>query len=607
MLCLMLHPFNNVIDFLRLFNTVIKLSKVCWLHLAIHCRRYFVLNSHLNRFLQIPDAKRKIEIEEHKERLQQQKLKLQLQQQQIMQEHLQLQFDALNNDMIMKEGEDESKEGSTHEDHPPTEVKEDANFRDLSSGVLSDDGKTVEAMESVVETVMSESSEDEVNSFHTDDSRVNTNVQRHSVLYSIPESGSEKDFNMLPTVPSSTIPTTSGLPKMTSVERTRISPRQPSTSVQHITTSLPSPLHSAAQLDVSVGDSENKQPHLYISPPHLDITAPTHSEVPTSQLRNSVTEKTKSIQTGFTKQPVTAAVHYDDHQPILFPKRKSPESMQPGVNHGRVIISNSTSPFVNIPSTISSTPFLPEGTETFNFPGNRDTTSYLNFYQKQLLEQQNRIREQQKAIQERQQQRLEQLKQFQERLRGQRVGYGQGTSIQRETRKSFQSDGQWQSLIPNNRYQPYDETSTSSNDSQSGAVSVDHVSTNSHSENTISPEQPQLKSLIPTSEISEDLVNDTSSSLSRYRSEVISIKDHNDTSVLPKTSDLGLWSDSTPHLSSSDATKSSSTALDESKTEKKFDGSSRAKVLQDLGLSSSSLSNDNNGRTFNYIKYDPHF
>ncbi|CAB4029583.1 Hypothetical predicted protein, partial [Paramuricea clavata] len=498
-----------------------------------------------SKYVQIPDATRKIEIEKQREMLQQQKLKLQLQQQQVMQEHLQLQFDALNNEM--KADEDENMK--------------DTEFPDLSSGVLSDEGKTV--TESVDEAGFSKSSDDDVRSdlTHSYDSRVNANVDLHHALHSIPESASQEDFVPLPPVSSVAIfsgvsqplplhfvkSTTPGVTKLISAERTRMSPSLP----------LNQP-----RLDAPLDERSGGQPSLHITPPHIAIPAASHSEelmpssqVPTSRLTHSVAKEATSHTAHPTKQPA-AAVRYDNHEPFLFPRSKPPldsENIPRGVEHGRVAISDSTSPF-HIPSSISSTPFLHEG-PSIQFPSNRepDTASYLHFYQQQLLEQQNRIREQQKAIQERQQQRLEQLKQFQERLRGQRHDSDLGKSAGQTGEKNSHSGGQWKSLIPNTRYPSDDDTSTSTDHAQSGTESADRsLSVNVHPNITPPLKQPQLKSS----------TTDTSSSLSPYPSEVRSIKD-NDVSLLPKTSDLGLWSDSTPHLSSSDVTKSSSSALDD--------------------------------------------
>ncbi len=574
--------------------------------------------TYLYMFLQIPDATRKVEIEKQRERLQQQKLKLQLQQQQVMQEHLQLQFDALNNEM--KADESGSRDASTSDTqlHSPTDDKKYTEFPDLSSGVLSD--------EFVDKAGMSKSSEDDVDSdlLHTDDSRVNANVHRHDALHSIPESGSEKDFVPLPPVSSvaifsdvsqplplqfvnSTAPTP-GVTKLISVQKTRMSPTQPVSPTQYNTSFLPPQLRQP-RLDAPLEDDHsNQQPSLHISPPHIAIPVASEepmlsSLVPAPRSINiPVPEDTRSHTAAPTKRPAAAAVRYDNREPVLFPKSKSSldsENIARGVEHGRAVISDSTSPFFHMPSTISSTPFLHEGPLIFQIPGARetDTASYLHFYQQQLLEQQNRIREQQKAIQERQQQRLEQLKQFQERLRGQR----HHTSLEKSeqtTEKTRQSGGvQWKSLIPRNRYPPDEDSSTGTDHAQSGTESVDRVSSvSAHPDVTPPLKQSQLKSSTTSkAEISEGLVNDTSSSLSRYPSEVISIKD-SDALLRPKTSDLGLWSDSTPHLSSSDATKSSSSAFNDTKTEKKLNKTSGPDVLQEIGISSSSLSNSNDGK-----------
>ena len=189
-------------------------------------------------FLQIPDATRKSEIEKQKEKLQQQKLKLQPQQQQVMQEHLQLQFDALNNEIRTESDEEECWEDSTKDSR--TADKINTKFTDLSSGVLSDDAKPISVTESVDEAGMSKSSEDDVRSdlITTDDSRVNGNVDRHDALHSIPESASEEDFVLLPPVSTGTISsavpplspvttsaaTTSGVTKPVFAEKTRTSP-----------------------------------------------------------------------------------------------------------------------------------------------------------------------------------------------------------------------------------------------------------------------------------------------------------------------------------------------------------------------------------------------
>lgn len=554
-------------------------------------------------FLQIPDATRKFEIEKQREKLQQQKLKLQLQQQQVMQEHLQLQFDALNNEIRTKTDE-ESREDSIEDS--PTADKINTTFPDLSSGVLSDDAKTMSATESADEASMNKSSEDDVRSdlSHPDDLRVNASVDRHDVLHSIPESISEQDFVLLPPVSTGTIfgavppsftksaATTSGFTKLVFAEKTRTSPPQAVGAAQHSTSLLPSrPVQP--RLHASLNEQSNLQPSLHISPPHIASPGASHAEeaVPSSHTTHP------------SKQP-DASVPYKD-EPSLFPTSKSPlyfENIPHVVDHRRTI-SDTTSPFFHIPSTISSTPFVPEGPLTFQFPNERetDTASYLHFYQQQLLEQQNRIREQQKAIQERQQQRLEQLKQFQERLRRQRhdTGIGKPGQIGERPRRAV---GQWQSLIPRARYPSDTDTTTSTDHAQSGTESVDRaLSTDLHP--AISPlKQTQLKpSAAPKTEISEGLINgDTSSSLSRYPSEVIPIEDK-DASLLPKTSDLGLWSDSTPQLSSSDATKSSSTVLEDSKSDKKLDEPSRPKVFPEFGLSSSSLSNNNNGKLVYFI------
>ena len=561
-----------------------------------------------SKYIQIPDDTRKIEIEKQKEQLQQQKLKLQLQQQQVMQEHLQLQFDALNDEM--KENESGSRGYSTSDSHlqsPIIIVDKDTEFPDLSSGVLSDhDGK----IESVNEGEKSSNNDVCSDLSHTpsDDSRVNANVDRHDALHSIPESASEDDFVLLP--PVSTVETGSGgsqplplkfanttasAPGLTKVIPTEIiSPPRPVNSVQY-TTGL-----FSGQPRLDSPSSEHWDTSLHISQPHFAIPAVSYSEepipssqVPTSRLTHSVLQNTTLHTADSTKPP--AANHYDNHEPSL--KSKPPiDSKKPthGVENTRAVIFDSTSPFFHMPSTISNAQFLNEAPSTFQFSGDRetDTASYLHFYQQQLLEQQNRIREQQKAIQERQQQRLEQLKQFQERLRGQRHDTGSGKSWQ-TGEKTCQSGGEWKSLIPSTRYSPDDNSSTSTDHTQSALESANRASSEIiHPDVTSLLKLPQLRtSTTSKAEISQDSVNDTSSSLSRYPSEVISMKDNN-ASLVPKTSDLGLWSDSTPHLSSSDATKSSLSALNEGKTDKKLeDVSSRPQVPHQFGISSSSLSN----------------
>ena len=562
-------------------------------------------------FLQIPDATGKSEIEKQKEKLQQQKLKLQLQQQQVMQEHLQLQFDALNNEIRTESDEEECWEDSTKDSR--TADKINTKFTDLSSGVLSDDAKPISVTESVDEAGMSKSSEDDVRSdlITTDDLRVNANVDRHDALHSIPESASEEDFVLLPPVStgiiSSAVPpslpvtksaaTTSGVTKLVFAEKTRTSPPQADGAAQHNTALFPSrPDQPRSQ--ASLDERTKMQPSLHISPPHIASPGASHAEE----------EAVSSSHTTLPGKPAASAPY--KNEPLMFPKSQPPfhsENIPHVVDHRRTVISDSTTPFFHIPSTISSTPFVPEGPLTFQFPNERetDTASYLHFYQQQLLEQQNRIREQQKAIQERQQQRLEQLKQFQERLRRQRhdTGIGKPGQIGERPRQAV---GQWQSLIPNARYPSDTDTSTSTDHPQSGTESVNRaLSVDLHSD-VISPLKPaQLKpSTAPTTEVSEGLINgDTSSSLSRYPSEVIPIEDK-DASLLPKTSDLGLWSDSTPQLSSSDATKNSSTVLEDSKSDKKLDEPSRPKVLSEFGLSSSSLSNDNNGKLVYFILYE---
>ena len=550
-------------------------------------------------FFQIPGATRKFEIEKQREKLQQQKLKLQLQHQQVMQEHLQLQFDALNNEIRTKTDEEQNLEDSTKASS--TGNKMDTKFADLSSGVLSDDAKTISVTESVDEVYLSKSDDDcRSDLSNTDDSRVNANVVRHDALHSIPESVSEEEFVVLPPVSTgaifSAVPpslpvakpaaTTSGGAKLIFAEKTRTSPRQ-DVAVTQAQLGQP-PLHA------TFDEGSKMQPSLHISPPHIATTGASSSEEPVLS----------SLATHPSKQPA-APVRYED-EPFLFRTSKPPldsENIPHGVDHRRNVISDSASPFFHIPST----PFIPERPITFQFPNDRetDTALYLHFYQQQLLEQQNRIREQQKAIQERQQQRLEQLKQFQERLRGQRhdIGIGKPGQI---GEKSRQSDGQWQSLIPSARYPPDTDTSTSTDHAQSGTESVDRTSSvDLYSDVNSALKQPQLKpSRTPKAAISEGLTNgDISSSLSRYPSEVVPID--KDESLLPKTSDLGLWSDSTPQLSSSDATKSSSTMLEDNKSDKKRskDEPSRPEVLSELGLFSSSLSNSNNGKLVYFILY----
>lgn len=519
-----------------------------------------------------------------------------------MQEHLQLQFDALNNEIRTKTDEEQNLEDSTKASS--TANKMDTKFADLSSGVLSDDLKIISVTESVDEVHVSKSSDDDFHSdlSNTDDSRVNANVVRHDALHSIPESVSEEDFVVLPPVSTAAIfsavppslpvaksaATTSGGAKLIFAEKTRTSPRQ-DVAVTQAQLGQP-PLHA------TFDEGSKMQPSLHISPPHIAAPGASRSEEPVLS----------SLATHPSKQPA-ASVRYED-EPFLFRTSKpplDPENIPHGVDHRRNVISDSATPFFHIPSTISSTPFIPEGPITFQFPNDRetDTASYLHFYQQQLLEQQNRIREQQKAIQERQQQRLEQLKQFQERLRGQRhdIGIGKPGQI---GGKSRQSDGQWQSLIPSARYPPDTDTSTSTDHAQSGTESVDRASSvDLYPDVNSALKQPQLKpSTTPKAAISEGLINGDTSSLSRYPSEVLPIEDK-DASLLPKTSDLGLWSDSTPQLSSSDATKSSSTMLEDNKSDQKpsKDEPSRPEVLSELGLFSSSLSNSNNGKLVYFI------
>ena len=555
--------------------------------------------------MQVPDGTRKIEIEKQKEKLQQQKLKLQLQQQQVMQEHLQLQFDALNDEI--KENESRSRRHSTSDSHLQSPiVDKDAEFPDLSSGVLSDhDGK----IESVIEG--EKSSDVCSDQSHTDDSRVNANLDRHDALHSIPESASEDDFVLLPPVSTmetvsngsqplplqfaNTTASASGLTKVISTEM--ISPPRSVNSAQY-TAGL-----FSGQPPLDSPSNEHWEPSLHISQPHIAIPAVSHSEepitssqVPTSRLTHSVLQNTALHTADSTKPP--AADGYDNHEPSLKSKPQI-DSEKRELEHTRAVIFDSSSPFFHIPSSISSTQFLNEAQSTFQFSGDRetDTASYLHFYQQQLLEQQNRIREQQKAIQERQQQRLEQLKQFQERLRGQRHETGSGKSWQ-TGEKTSQSGGEWKSLIPNTRCSPDDNSSTSTDHTRSALESVNRASSVSIHPDVTSPlKLPQLRtSTTSKTEISKDLVNETSSSLSRYPSEVISIKD-NDTSLVPKTSELGLWSDSTPHLSSSDATKSSLSALNEGKTDNRLgDESSRPQEPRQFGISSSSLSNSSTGK-----------
>jgi type II secretory pathway pseudopilin PulG len=562
---------------------------------------------------QIPDATRKIEIEKQREQLQQQKLKLQLQQQQVMQEHLQLQFDAINNEMEKDESESSGHFTSdSHLQQSPT-VEKDTEFPDLSSGVLSDDGR----IESADEAGVNKSSDDDVSldSSHTDDSRVDAVVDRHDALHSIPESTSEDDFVLLPSVstaaivsgvsqplPLKFINTTAATPAFTKNISSKITPPQPVSPAQYNTGlfSGQPPLNSPS----------NWQSSFHISPPHVAVPTVSHSEepilssqVPAPRLTHSVLQETTLHTVGPTKPP--AADYLDNHEMSLRSKPPTDsEKTVSGVEHRRaperaIIISDSTSPLFHVPSTVSSTPFLHEGPSTFQFPGDRetDTASYLHFYQQQLLEQQNRIREQQKAIQERQQQRLEQLKQFQERLRGHRHDTGLGKSAQTGDKIS-QSGGEWKSLIPSTRYFHDDNSSTSTDRAQSERESVDRaLSVGIHRDVNPSLKLPQLRtSTTPKTEIPEGSVNDTSSSLSRFPSEVISIKDDN-VSLVPKTSDLGLWSDSTPHLSSSDATKSSLSALNDCKSDRKLDDKpSHLTVRQEFRISGSSLSNSSNGK-----------
>ncbi|XP_028403381.1 centrosomal protein of 295 kDa-like [Dendronephthya gigantea] len=539
-----------------------------------------------SKHIPMPGATRKVEIEKQREELQQQKLKLQLQQQQVMQEHLQLQFDALNNDV---------NEKSDQADGDDNDIK----FTDLSSGVLSDDVRTIDASESDEAGINKVSGDIQPDPFHTEESGDETNLGCPGGLYSVQKSLSEDEFVPVPRVSSAGIfrappqplplhfakstDTTTGIDKLASAEipLIRKSSSRPSSPDQYET----GPRIDQPRLGVTF-----KEPSLQISPPHVAIPAPNLLEEAIASSPEALPRTVDPMQ-----QPESLVFH-DNRGTFSSPSYKPPhdsiaEDISPEGSQGRAVISDSKSPFFHIPTAISSA----SGEPSFQFPGNRetDTASYLHFYQQQLLEQQNRIREQQRAIQERQQNRLEQLKHFQERLRRQRNITGSGNFENIPAERSRHVTGQWQSLKPSTRYTSEDSSSSTSlaksdKESFDGDVSHDVQKTDK-----ASPSVNQPKVDAPELPVSEDLMNDTSSSPSRYSSELISVKIH-DASILPKPSDLGLWSDSTPHVSS-DATKSSSTTLDDSKSGKRVDEQSRPNIHREYGISSSTSNNNNHG------------
>ena len=559
---------------------------------------YFILTI----FLKMPGATRKIEIEKQREELQQQKLKLQLQQQQVMQEHLQLQFDALNNDMNKKTDESYSDEYSKPRLYSPTLESNDIKFTDLSSGVLSDDARTIDANESdeagagagkVSEDLQSDPS-------RTEESGVDINFGRPDGLNSIQKSLSEDEFVPVPRVPYDAVfrappqplplhfakstGATIGIDKLASAEipLTMKSSSQPSSSGQYNVGAL----INQPRLGVPYNEQWKGQRSLHVSPPHDAIPAPLLPEeaIPSPKALLGTVDP--------MQQPEPPVVH-DNRRPFAFP---TTEDIPPEISHERAVISDSNSPFFHIPTAISSTPFLPGGPATFQFPENRetDTASYLHFYQQQLLEQQNRIREQQKAIQERQQKRLEQLKQFQERLRRQRNITGLGNFENIPAERSRHATGQWQSLQPTSRY-TLEDSSSSTSHAKLNKESFDGDISHGVQTGEASPSLNQSKVEARKLPVSEGLVSDTSSSPSRHSSELISVKDNN-TSIHTKPSDLGLWSDSTPHVSSCDPTKSSSSTLDDSKSGKRVDEQPRPKILHEFGISSSTLNNNNHGK-----------
>lgn len=532
-----------------------------------------------------------METVDQKEQLQQQKLKLQLQQQQIMQEHLQLQFDALNNKMATKENDNVIYESPLSDAclHSPTPAEKTSQFPDLSSGVLSVDGSTGIVPEFVNEAGMIKSSDDEARSelTHIDNSKINVTI-------------SASDFAPLPPVSSVTIfssalqqsplqftqstaaTTAPSATKLTSAERAQVSPR------------TVNPTLHTANVYLQPGKPHlSTKPSLYLSSPHIEISTVSHSkepkapsELPTSQPFHNLAEKTSEHTSESTDQPFTAAVRFDDNDPFLSPSElPSSENTVLLEDQKRVVFSGGTSNF--------STPFVNERPLSFQFPSvqGTDTASYLQYYQQQLLEQQNRIREQQKAIQERQQQRLEQLKQFQETLRGETRFTGLGITGQTGAKVVKYPGLLWQSLIPSTKQSRSEDMSTSTGHTQSEAESVDRASSgNVHP--CVSPLRQQQ--LTPSKTTKAEPSESLSSSLSRYPSDII-LGNDKDASVLPKTSELGLWSDNTPHISSSDATKSSSTTFDISNSDKKFQKTSLPE------LSNSTFSNTVNHGKLTYF------
>lgn len=491
-----------------------------------------------------------MEFEKERDRLQQQKLKLQLQQQHLMQEHLRLQFNALN-------------DGVTNN------IKSKENLRKskfMSQELISHDEKGIE--ESRVENLSIEKDDNSDNT-HSSDSSIHTNILLRDIACSIPENVSDEDFVPLKSV-------SSGFNEVS-----------PSKALV-----LTSPRISADK-DEGCTYFERTSPLYNIQHGNLPVkitreqseATPTVSLIP-SQIDNPVAQNRIIID--------KENIDLNKKQPFIVETSHHVQEM-PSKDIART--SN-----VMADSQISTTPLALGESLMVKFQGNGDvnTASYLHYYQRQLMEQQDRIREQQKAIQERQQQRLEKLKEFQERLRQQRSRF--------ETEKSKQ----WHSLIP--RYSADVEQSSITDHSLSslelnesdGMPGMKPTEINSPPsltkerseglslsfsdiDNEVKPKQnvgyfeslgnaspnqlgePGTESMIRVSEGQSDIASSfppSSLSASSFPPSFLSGTEQSDKkSIFPKTSDLGLWSDSTPQLTltSSDATKSSSTPTAKSK------------------------------------------
>ena len=229
------------------------------------------------------------------------------------------------------------------------------------------------------------------------------------------------------------------------------------------------------------------------------------------------------------------------------------------------------------------------GTAQFPDPAVTDTASYLKFYQEQLVEQQDRIREQQQAIEQRQQQRLEQLKQFQERLRSMRSSSRSDHDSPGLTHMS-DATAYWRSLIPTSKTS--DAGSSSAQDTPSDLETretKDGITTELMGEKTA--DYPDTKTLSKTRD------DATSSSLSRYSSEIVTTRQVDDRVLFPDPSELGLWSDSTIQLSSSDTTKTSSGTAVEERGQRSIDKETTGTSVQyEFEASSSTISTIKNSK-----------